>query len=164
MFKAKKRALISFPFHFLLEIFTLLLYLMVHPKTRLSITRPREPLYWLFMWSTVINYLQGWVDVNCWQNHKKNPAKSQKKVKYKPFFPKSAFKQTTSFQWYISSIDLLGQFKTRERLPLFSQQCFYGVALLEFTVSWGLPKIKCIDNILVISRNVLYNNGKRSFL
>ena len=58
----RKTGTLKFCFSFLLAVFTVL---QVHPKTRLSITWPRELLLLWFKRFTVINYLQGWIDVKC---------------------------------------------------------------------------------------------------
>ena len=60
--------------------------LQVHPKTRLSIAWPGEPLLLWFMRFTVINYLQGWIDVKCWQDHKKTGKITKKRAKNGRFF------------------------------------------------------------------------------
>ena len=78
IFLLKKTGALKFCFSFFLAVFTVL---QVHPKTRLSITWPRERLLLWFMRFTVINYLQGWIDVKCWQSHKKTGKITKKRAK-----------------------------------------------------------------------------------
>ena len=84
-FSRKKTGALKFCFSFFLAVFTVL---QVHPKTRLSITWPRELLLLWFMRFSVINYLGGKLTLNVDKITKKR-AKSQKNGQKTGDFPKT---------------------------------------------------------------------------